>query len=373
VSATSPRIWCLLGDKGGDNNQVETIIAALDHPVERRHLVMLPRWVEGKPRFRPSIAHLDLTRSDELSPPWPDLILTVGRRPAMAALWVRAQTGGRTRIVLVGKPNARFEEFDLIVTGYETWLAPARNTLQLRLPLLDIDRQAIAAAEHAWRERLASLPRPLVGMLLGGATEPYRLDAATVDRLLAEARAVTAAGGTPYLSSSRRTPAWAVSRLRRELPDAARLFCWGDAAEHNPYRALLAAADRFLVSADSVSMQVEVLRAGKPLQILPLPLSASGRVDQLRRGFVRWLSQLPSGDRDRDWRQRLAKLLRRADPFGALRSARDFRAFHGMLVEAGWASWVGDPVPAGGRPPPLEVEPVIRRIQALLSETAGQP
>ena len=85
----TPRIWVILSDKRGDNGQVETIVAALPWPVEYRNVYMQPQWVLGKPRYRPSVDHLDMERSDALEAPWPDMIITVGRRPSMAALWVR--------------------------------------------------------------------------------------------------------------------------------------------------------------------------------------------------------------------------------------------------------------------------------------------
>ena len=51
-------------------------------------------YVMGKPHFRASLYHIDRALR-ALEPPWPDLILTVGRRPSMAALWVKAQAQGR--------------------------------------------------------------------------------------------------------------------------------------------------------------------------------------------------------------------------------------------------------------------------------------
>jgi glycosyltransferase involved in cell wall biosynthesis len=75
----SPRTWVLLSDKQGDNGQVETIVAALPWAVERKYVHMLTQWVLGKPRYRPSLEHIDPAQSDPIEGPWPDLILTVGR------------------------------------------------------------------------------------------------------------------------------------------------------------------------------------------------------------------------------------------------------------------------------------------------------
>src|SRR6056297_3609949 len=257
----------MLGDKRGDNGQVETIVEAMGWPVERRFLQPLPQWIYGKPRFEPTLDHLDRARSDALEAPWPDLILTSGRRPSMAALWVRRQSGGRTRIVLVGKPSGCLRDFDLIVASSENQLPPFNNVL----PFMRVDEAAVRAAERAWAPRFDALPRPVVAILDGGETNPFVMDAGVAHRLVAEAQRVIADGGTPWITTSRRTTADVISVLRRDLPPQARLFAWSADAEveDNPYSALLGSADAFIVTADSISMQVEVLRMRKPLAIFP--------------------------------------------------------------------------------------------------------
>ena len=77
MALVPPRTWVLLSDKQGDNGQVETIVAALPWPVERKYVHMLHQWVLGKPRYRPSLDHIDPAKSDPIEGPWPDLILTV--------------------------------------------------------------------------------------------------------------------------------------------------------------------------------------------------------------------------------------------------------------------------------------------------------
>ena len=109
----TPRTWVLLGDKGGDNGQVETIVQALGWPVEHKYVHMLPEYVLGKPRYGPSLHHIDPERSDPLSPPWPDLIITVGRSPANVALWVKDHGIGISR----EEQEKIFERFHRVSTG----------------------------------------------------------------------------------------------------------------------------------------------------------------------------------------------------------------------------------------------------------------
>jgi len=153
--------------------------------------------VVGKPWVRASLHHLALARSDRLEPPWPDLVITVGRRPSMAALWIARQSGGRTKVVLIGKPSGKTRRFDLIVAGGETQMPALPNVLAVTLPLMRVDEAVVAAAASAWRPRLADLPRPLIGFMIGGPTGPFRFDDTVTERLLAVIDQVAAAAGTP--------------------------------------------------------------------------------------------------------------------------------------------------------------------------------
>ncbi|MCP5188705.1 MAG: mitochondrial fission ELM1 family protein [Pseudomonadales bacterium] len=361
-----PRTWVILSDKQGDNGQVETIVEALGWPVEHKYVHMLPQWVLGKPRYRPSLEHIDTDRSDPLEPPWPDLILTVGRRPSMVALWIRQQSGNRTRIVLVGKPSGHMLDFSLVIASAENQMPPMDNFLPTTLPLMRIGAADVEVQAQAWRERLAGLDKPLIAMLIGGETNPFIMNRKVADELVATARwVVEELGGTPYVTTSRRTTPEVVEVLRAELPPQAVFYQWQAGATDNPYRALLGSADGFIVTGDSVSMMVEVIYLHKPLAIFPLPMGWLGSLDQGRRSLAHWLfnpRQESSGDR---WRHRLARGVFHVDYFKILCATRDFRAFHNMLVERGLAVWAGQPFRQGTTELPDDVGKVVRRIKGL--------
>jgi uncharacterized protein len=353
------RVWLLLGDKPGDNAQVEAVALALGWACERRTLCWRPPYAHDKPRFRVTLDHVDRERSSPLEPPWPDLVMTIGRRPSMAALWIKAQSAGRTRVVLFGKPSGAMDRFDLIVAGAEVQLPPGANVVPIRLPLMRARASDIEAAAARWRVRLDPLPRPLVAILVGGPTVPFAFDHRVARRALALAAGIARSGGTPYISTSRRTPRAVVEALRAGLPQEARLFEWTPDSSDNPYLALLSLADGFIVTGDSVSMLAEVVRARKPLGILELPLGPLGGIDQVRRELGRRLFHPDGGG------------LRRLVAAGARRSrlldaTRDFRAFHRMLFDAGLAVRAGEPM----RPPigavPDDLPAVVARIEALM-------
>lgn len=340
MRSQSPRVWLVVGDKVGDNAQVATIAAALGWPVEWRRLVFREPYRTGKPKFEASLYHLDQARSDPLSPPWPDLVITIGRRPAMAALWIKQQAGGQTKVVILGRPKRYLEKFDLVVVPAQYCVPERFNVHTLSLPLVRVDKGALEAAVTTWRARLEVLPRPLVAVLVGGATKPYRMDAQVARRLLEQVQAATCGRGTCYISTSRRTPLEVVQALDHYKPANALLYRYGlDRPEDNPYLAMLGLADGCIVTADSISMMVESLRLQKPLAIFPLPIQPARRLR-----LKPWLLKLVGG--------------------------RDLSAMHRLLFERGWAVPLGQgefPYPSPKLEVPDEVPEVVARIKSLLA------
>jgi mitochondrial fission protein ELM1 len=357
----TPRIWLLIGDKLGDNAQARAVVDALGWPYAVRQLFPKPEWVLGKPKFEPGLAHLDPERSASLEPPWPDLIVTIGRRPAMAALWVQDQSGGRTRIALLGRPKRWAERFALIVAPSQFKIPPRENLVQLDLPLLRADPTAVAEAGEAWRARLEALPRPLTAVLIGGQTKPYRFDADVARQLLAELEALRGRdGGTLFLTTSRRTRPEVVATLERDLPAGAVLHRWSaEGGGENPYLGLLALADRFVVTSDSISMLVEVASLRRPLAIFELPVGGSlsdwGRAVLARVPLPPALSHFLHGR-------------------GILGYGRDLGEIRRRLIETGRAVRLGEPFLASGAGMVDELDEVIRRIRAICpAATGGSP
>ncbi len=352
----------MLGDKLGDNAQVELVAEALGWPCEIRQLYFRAPYAAGKPYFKPSLYHLDRVRSAQLEPPWPEFVITAGSRPAMAALWIRGQSGGRTRIVLIGRPKRRLKQFALVLGSPQYRLPEQPNVMRLSLPLIRPAEAAIAAAVAAWQECLSTLPRPLTAVLVGGQTTPFVFNTAVANQLLEQVgKVITTAGGTLYITTSRRTPAAVAGVLETALPAGALFYRWRADAAENPYLALLGLADQFIVTGDSISMMTEVVRLGKPLAIFPLPCEPGLRV-RFRQYFARLLHPPTGEGGPSGLLQPLGNLLYRLDVTGY---SRDLTAVHRLLVREGLAVWLGEPFRLPGRKVPDELPRVVERIQAL--------
>ena len=288
----APRVWVVVSDKAGDNAQVDAVVERLPWPVEYRRLTFKRPFRKGKPPFFASLYHVDKSQSDSLEPPWPDAVITIGRRPAMAAMWIRRQSGNRTSVVLFGRPKRDASNFALIVVSAQFQMPPAPNVVSIALPLMRIDRDRLAREAIAWRTHFERRRRPLVAVLVGGATQPFVFDAASASELMRLARTYCDRTGSLYVTTSRRTSPDAVAALRAALEDGDTLYEWSAGASDNPYFGLLAHADAFVVTGDSMSMITEVARLNRPLAIFGLPRSAFAR--RVEAALPRWIVEIPN-------------------------------------------------------------------------------
>src|SRR5437868_4433807 len=246
-------IWVLLGQKGGDNAQVLNLANALNRAFDTRNLVMKPEFEIAKPRVSSSLRHIDFGHSDALAPPWPDLVLTIGRRLSIVALWIKQQSHRRTKIVLIGRPKGEDSEFDLIIAPVHYRVPEAANICRIGLPLLALSPEELTSAGQLWKPHLAHLPRPLTVLLIGGSTGRQPLDPRTACAILSHFTAPREANrGSLYIVTSRRTPPEAIEAMAQVLPPGAILYRWRQDDPDNPYLGLLALGSRFVVTGDSI-------------------------------------------------------------------------------------------------------------------------
>ena len=102
---------------------------------------------------------------------------------------------------------------------------------------------------------LAQLPQPRTTVLIGGPRRGLDMSGAWFDTFLSHINGlVERDGGSVLVSTSRRTPdAW--RRISRERLHATCVHFWNGADDgENPYRGYLAAADRIVVTPDSVNL-----------------------------------------------------------------------------------------------------------------------
>lgn len=346
----APSLWLLTGDKGGDVAQLRALARALGWPTEEKPLrfnglYRLPNRLLGA-----SLASLADALAAGLEPPWPDVVLSAGRRATPVARWIGARSGGRTRLVVVGRPWAPLAAVDLAIATPQYGLPARPNVLPVRLPFNRLDPAALQDAAAAWQSRLGDLKPPFVALLIGGRARPLRFDA-DVGRAIGTqvGRLAWTLGASVLAVTSRRTPADAADALLAEITVPLRAHRWRQGDTSNAYAAFVGLADRLVVTGDSASMIAEACHSGKPVSIAPVPLDDSWR-ERLPRGA---LGLLPDAMRDA------------LHAGGWIVRPRDIAGLWRPLARDGHVHVLGEPL-RPTTPPPDDLPAAVARIRALL-------
>ncbi len=284
--------WALTTGEAGMRTQARGLASAVAARVDEKVVHLKPLWRRAPARTPFLLSGLDAA-SDPLGPPWPDLVVTCGRRAAALGLALKARSAGRLRLVHVQDPQTSPRGFDLVVAMPHDRVA-GPNVLKVPTALHDVRPDRLAAAAREWGPRLAHLPRPHVGVILGGSTAKLEFGAEQA-RALSEglARLRAAVGGTALIVPSRRTPE-AVVRFFQETAGETGAWVWTREGD-NPYLGVLAQSDRLVVTADSISMLSEALATEAEVEVFMLPLG--GRHARFVSGlFERGLARAFTGE-----------------------------------------------------------------------------
>ena len=208
------------------------------------------------------------------------LLLTVGGTGG--AIGAALRLTGR-RVVQIQNPRQRLDRFDLVVVNRHDEI-DGPNVLVARTALHKVTPDVLAAARRRWQPVLASLPRPLVAVLVGGSNGRFRLGIPEAARLAERIALMMRADHVGVaLTPSRRTGEAVRSVLERQLRPLG-AWIW-DIQGDNPYLGLLACADAIVVTADSVSMVSEAVATDVPVMVEPLP-GRSRRIGLFLRDLV---------------------------------------------------------------------------------------
>ncbi|UCC14157.1 MAG: mitochondrial fission ELM1 family protein [Gammaproteobacteria bacterium] len=361
---TSSPVWVLLGHKAGDNNQVMALAESLGAPFDEKHLRYRHSELLSNILLGPTLAGIPRQYRPQLTPPWPRLVISAGRRNEPVARWIRQQANEPVRLVHVGRPWARPDRFDLIVATPQYALEGHPNVIELDLPLHRISEARLADAAEEWEPRMAALRQPRIALLVGGDSGPFHLDPAKAGRLGREANQLAESlNGSLMVTTSARTPRAAAQALSQSLTGQHFFFQWKPDSRENPFLAFLALADRFIVTGESMSMLTEACATRRPVYIFDMrdngpDLRGSGRMIRLRANLRRMRSML----RYRALTHRLAQLV------APQRLRRDVGRLHTRLVDSGRAVFLGETFPDSQPPPLPDIQPATAEVLQLLTD-----
>ena len=204
----------------------------------------------------------------------------------------------QAKSIAVMKPGiADMRAFDLLIVAEHDCLPLHKNMVAIKGALSGRPEKPSAAAQkviEGYGLNVGSLPRPVIGLVVGGDNKYLALDTDLLTPIVRGLKQFAQEkAATIIATSSRRTSAAVEALLRQELKDFSQCTMLIIANEHNPdgaIEALFEACDMLVISGESISMISEALAYGKYVFVFPLRRKKSGSACKHER-FVEQLER----------------------------------------------------------------------------------
>lgn len=277
LSPSSLRIWVVTEGLAGTENQCLGVAEALmaKHP----DAVFIPFRVRLREPWKTLSPWLGFEQwwsfDPPFNPPWPDILITAGRKAIAASRFIKTESAGKTFTLHIQDPHVNPDEFDLVAV-------PAHDSLRGKNVIVTTaSPNRITAARlneaHAQFSELEKLPAPRAAVLIGGSSKTHSITPAIAQRLIAQLEEIGKSTSL-MITTSRRTPENLKAALHKAFGKGPHII-W-DGREPNPYFGFLAYADFIIATNDSASMLSDAATAGKPLYMVKLE-GGSPKFDRL--------------------------------------------------------------------------------------------
>jgi hypothetical protein len=259
--------WVVTQGAAGMENQCLGLAELLPLPVRLFRVQLKRPWCWLAPHsFGLPFGHAT-NKSNKLSPPWPRLLIGCGRQSIPFSRAAKNASSGCTITVQCQDPRIAPSNFDLVIPAEHDELS-GPNVFSIIGSPNRVTPERLAEAQKKFAVLFEPLRAPRVAILIGGASTTHgSLDTVAAERLGAMLQQIARDYGL-MVSTSRRTGAKEAAILREGIANTDAF--WWDGGGDNPYLGMLAWADAFVVTADSVNMICEAAATGKPIHIFRL-------------------------------------------------------------------------------------------------------
>lgn len=176
--------------------------------------------------------------SPALTPPWPDLLITSGRKSIAAARYIKKMSQGRTILVHIQDPRISANGFDLIAVPAHDPLR-GDNVIVTQGSPNKITTESINDAKTDFPE-LESLNAPRVAVLIGGTSKAYNMTRSITEKLANDLSHLSESlNASLMITCSRRTGAQNQEILETRLKNDTNYFWDGQGKKPLPSDAWL--------------------------------------------------------------------------------------------------------------------------------------
>lgn len=252
--------WIITEGIAGTENQCIGVAEALGVEPKIKRVTLREPWKSLSPwlgfeswwAFDPLIFH-----------PWPDLLITSGRKAIAASRYIKKMSDGKTYTVHIQDPKTNPQHFDLVAVPKHDTLR-GKNVLVTTATPNRINEQKLKKARFEFQS-IAPQKTPCAAVLIGGNSKTHKITPEIANKIIDQLLALDA---SLLVTVSRRTPE-NIRNLFKDKLKGKHIYFW-DGEGENPYFAFLGFADYIIVTNDSASMLSEAATTGKPVYSIPL-------------------------------------------------------------------------------------------------------
>jgi mitochondrial fission protein ELM1 len=265
--------WGITDGSAGMVAQVRALANALELKPEMKVISLKKPWsllpnICYAGGLKSCIMACALRNPETLAGPYPDMVISCGRKAALVALALK-KAAEKIKTVHIQDPQMPSRNFDLVVAMQHDKIQDG-NVIKTTFALHNITPATLDEAYKKFAPRFSAYPKPHIAVLLGGSTNKYNLTKSRMETLISDLqKRLTGTQGSLLITPSRRTGAENIMALEKSFSANKNIYIY-DGKEENPYMGMLACADEIIVTNDSVNMMSEALATGKKVTILNL-------------------------------------------------------------------------------------------------------
>ena len=262
-------MWIIIDEKVGNANQAIAIAKAMGIEFETKKLTYnFLAFLPNRLKFD-SLIGINLAESGKIDDPYPDLVISSGRKTAAVSRYIKKHSP-KTFTIHLMSPDLPFDYFDLVCLPFHD---KSLNQQQYSNILYTIgapsylDKIKIKKEGDILRDKLALLKGPFISVIIGGKTKDGDYTSKELEWLISKASDLAnSVNGSLLITTSRRSnPS---SSIEQYIKAPYFFYDWHKEKEkNNPYIGFLALSDYFIVTGDSISSCSEALSTGKPVYI----------------------------------------------------------------------------------------------------------
>ena len=267
---SEPKCWVISDGRRGIENQALGLAEACQR---MQPLKIETHKLKAHKPFKALPAAMQLRLQSKpsdfgLKGPFPDIAIGCGRQAIAPLRSLKQAAGADIFTIYIQDPRIDPNAFDLVIAPEHDNLSGENVKTTIGSPNRITNNQIVAGVmEHG--ERLAALPMPRIAMLIGGDSKSHKLTPEIHKEHLRAANNALASERSLLITTSRRTPEFAVDSYREFARKNSNVWLY-DGEGPNPYFAFLGGADTLLVTEDSTNMLTEACTTGKTVFTLPM-------------------------------------------------------------------------------------------------------